>query len=441
MPSPITDPLRSKTGEDITDVDLSDPQHEEISKGMAARNYKMWLIAAGAIGVAAMLAWPTKHNIPKAPSPNTTSSQGDQQPGDKFVKALIQDANAQNDNKRSEITHAPAVPIYTGPSNGTAAGALFGKTPDGTDKMTPEEAREARRQSIIASPTEATDVKLSQHQGNVGVPGNADDETLIAQAKKLSKEQQALMGAINSGVFNQNGKAGVPPMDGTGLSAGKRTDANFIKKVGAEGIEPAGHLSDAHPGLALYEGTIVRTVLDKGINTDLPGSIRAHVTSDVYDSVYGDHLLIPRGSVVIGEYSTGLVVGQDRVLVALSRLILPDGQSVSLMGTPAGDMQGVSGLPADIDNHFMKMFGASLMVGAASMLLPNQQQNITMNLSPSGIQQGGTVFGTTLQQAITSLSKRNLDIQPTGTVDVGVPFTFTLSRDIVMGEYKGRVGQ
>ena len=108
------------------------------------------------------------------------------------------------------------------------------------------------------------------------------------------------------------------------------------------------------------------------------------------------------------------------------------------MGTPASDGQGVSGLSADVDNHFLKMFGASAMIGAASLLLPRQQQNITVNVgSTGGTQTGGTVFATTLQQAIQQMAQRNMNIKPTGTVELGEPFTFTLARDIAMDEYKG----
>jgi type IV secretion system protein VirB10 len=119
-------------------------------------------------------------------------------------------------------------------------------------------------------------------------------------------------------------------------------------------------------------------------------------------------------------------------------MILPNGKSVSLLGAPAEDGQGVSGLSADVDNHFLKMFGASMLIGAASLLQPKSQQNITINTNASGgTQTGGTVFSSTLQDTIKSIMQRNLNIKPTGTVDLGETFTFTLSRDIVMEEYKG----
>ena len=188
-------------------------------------------------------------------------------------------------------------------------------------------------------------------------------------------------------------------------------------------------------GPTLFEGTLVRTVLDRGINTDLPGRIRGHVTSDVYDSVKQKKLIIPRGTVVLGEYSTGFVLGQSRVLVAMTRMILPNGSSISLLGTPAADMQGVSGMPAQVDNHFWKMFGSSLMVGAVSLLLPSQNQNVTIATTPGGsTQTGGTIAALSLQETIQTLAARNKNMRPTGTVEMGTEFILAIARDIVMGE-------
>ena len=146
-------------------------------------------------------------------------------------------------------------------------------------------------------------------------------------------------------------------------------------------------------------------------------------------------LIIPRGTVVLGEYSTGFVLGQSRVLVAMTRMILPNGSSISLLGTPAADMQGVSGMPAQVDNHFWKMFGSSLMVGAVSLLLPSQNQNVTIATTPGGsTQTGGTIAALSLQETIQTLAARNKNMRPTGTVEMGTEFILAIARDIVMGE-------
>ncbi|OIQ64877.1 type IV secretion system protein virB10 [mine drainage metagenome] len=149
-------------------------------------------------------------------------------------------------------------------------------------------------------------------------------------------------------------------------------------------------------------------------------------------------LLIPKGSTLIGSYNSSFKVGQSRVLVAMTRLILPDGRWISLAGTPATDAQGMSGMVADVNNHFLKMFSASFVIGATSLLLPSSQQNITVT-SPtnSGTQTGGTIFAQTLQQTVQQLLQRNVNIQPTGTVQPGTPFDFMVSRDLLISPYEG----
>lgn len=108
------------------------------------------------------------------------------------------------------------------------------------------------------------------------------------------------------------------------------------------------------------------------------------------------------------------------------------------MSSPASDMQGASGLPADVNNHFFKMFGTSLMLGAASLLLPDKDQNITVSSSNGSQEKGGSILGTALHDTITTILQRNARIPPTGTVEIGTPFTLTISRDVEMEPYTGR---
>lgn len=39
------------------------------------------------------------------------------------------------------------------------------------------------------------------------------------------------------------------------------------------------------------------------------------VRENVYDSIAGKYLLIPKGTKIIGEYSSGVTYGQDRILI------------------------------------------------------------------------------------------------------------------------------
>ena len=55
-------------------------------------------------------------------------------------------------------------------------------------------------------------------------------------------------------------------------------------------------------------------------------------------------MLLPQGTKVIGEYDSRIVYGQERVLIVWTRLILPNGKSISLEGMPGVDLSGSAGL-------------------------------------------------------------------------------------------------
>jgi type IV secretion system protein VirB10 len=201
-------------------------------------------------------------------------------------------------------------------------------------------------------------------------------------------------------------------------------------------LPPATQLNAPRSAHTLYEGTIVRTVLTRALKTDLPGTITAKVSSDLYDSITQRTLLVPRGSEITCSYQSELMVGQALVLAACSRIRLPNGKSFALNSAAASDMQGASGLPAEINNHFGKMFRTALIVGAVSKLMPSQDQSISAREEVGGtLTVSGTILGQTLNRVIQSTIARNLIIPPTGSVAIGTPFTLTLSRDVELEPY------
>lgn len=186
--------------------------------------------------------------------------------------------------------------------------------------------------------------------------------------------------------------------------------------------------------LMLIEGTIVRANLTSALNSDLPGKVYATVTSDVYDSIYQCHILIPMGSKLIGTYNNEVMVGQSRLLIAMNRLIFPNGESMNLRGSTANDSLGRSGIDADVNNHFFKMFGSSLIVGASSFFLGGR--DVTSQSQSNGGQSmtTGSAVGTALNNTISALMERNRRIAPTLTKDNATPFILMIPRDFVVNK-------
>ncbi|MCU6502323.1 TrbI/VirB10 family protein [Rugamonas sp. A1-17] len=188
--------------------------------------------------------------------------------------------------------------------------------------------------------------------------------------------------------------------------------------------------------IMVQENTGVRAVLLSDVSSDLPGKISAMVTSDVYDSIFHRYVVIPKGSTLIGVYSSEVVIGQECLLIAMTRLILPNGNWISLGGAPATNLIGRSGLNADVNNHFMKMFSTSFVLGATSLLLPKQQSTVSTTNSGAGSVTTGSAAGLALSDALNNMMQRNKNIAPTLSAMRGVEFMFMVSQDMAMVPYK-----
>ncbi len=113
-------------------------------------------------------------------------------------------------------------------------------------------------------------------------------------------------------------------------------------------------------------------MLETAINSDLPGYVRAVVSSDIR-SFDGSRVLVPRSSRLIGQYKSGVAGGQTRAYVMWTRLIRPDGVSVAL-ASPAVDAAGQTGLTGKVDSHFMKRFGSALLLSVVGSGVHGRQR-------------------------------------------------------------------
>jgi len=183
----------------------------------------------------------------------------------------------------------------------------------------------------------------------------------------------------------------------------------------------------------LQAGNVIPASLITGIRSDLPGQIAAQVTENVYDSPTGRCLLIPQGARLIGIYDSQVAFGQSRVLLAWTRLIMPNGRSIVLERQPGADTAGYAGLEDGVDNHWGKLFKAALLstsLGVGSELGSSGQDNDIVQALRRGASDSANQLG---QQIV----RRNLNIQPTLTIRPGLPVRVIVNRDLVLEPYKG----
>lgn len=177
----------------------------------------------------------------------------------------------------------------------------------------------------------------------------------------------------------------------------------------------------------LMAGTIIAAALVTGIESDLPGLVKAQVTETVYDSGSGRFCLVPQGSTLIGTYDSHIAFGQRRVLLAWTRMLRPDGSSIVLDRLPATDPAGKSGLEDGVDHHWGRIITAaavSTLLGIGAELGASDQDRLI-----SALRRGGQ---DTFNQAGQEIVRRNLRIQPTLTLRPGLPLRVIVQRDIVL---------
>lgn len=296
------------------------------------------------------------------------------------------------------------------------------------------EALLAREREIRASAIEVPKVKLVAEAGRNAV---AAPEGLAALQSELSgnSERAAAMRAQQE--MQEKMIAAFTPKE-QAKSKGANEDFIAANTATANAAPNLTRQMGPQASSIVTEGHVIRTVLLTNVSSDLPGRVIARVTSDVYDSKQR-YVVIPKGSQLIGVYSSQVVIGQERLLMAMNRLILPNGNWVSLSGAGATDLMGMSGIKADVNNHFMKMFGSSLVLGASSLLLP--RADTTISSVPGAGNNGGpgtagSIFANSFNDVLKTLLDRNKQIPPTLSLAAGQEFVFMVAQDMAMIPYQ-----
>lgn len=204
--------------------------------------------------------------------------------------------------------------------------------------------------------------------------------------------------------------------DGQTLSGNERFAAQF--GLGDEN-RPARAQRMTNPESIVPQGAVIPAVLETAINSDLPGFVRAVVSRDVR-SFDGRTVLIPRGSRIVGQYRSGVALGQSRAFVIWTRLIRPDGAYVDL-ASPTTDALGRGGLEGRVDRHFLSRFGGAILLSliSAGARSVNDDDDRIIIESTRGI-----------EGATAAVLERDLDISPTISVAQGAPIRIFVSRDL-----------
>lgn len=193
-------------------------------------------------------------------------------------------------------------------------------------------------------------------------------------------------------------------------------------------------------GMTIAQGKIITAVLETAVNTDLPGTLRAIVSRDVY-AESGRNIMIPKGSRLIGTYNTGITRGQKRVMIVWTRVIRPDGVDIAI-GSPGTDSLGRGGVEGNVDNKYSEIFSSAILtsvlgigVAVATDRLSNQQSTTTTNAN--GTTSTGTAAAAAGATAVANFGNISrdvvntfLDLRPTITLDQGTLVNVFVNKDL-----------
>ncbi len=212
-----------------------------------------------------------------------------------------------------------------------------------------------------------------------------------------------------------------PPAVGAGTANMAKANAQGLGQTIAgeeRNAARAGRLGNA--AFTVPEGTVLAGTLETAINSDLPGHVRAVVSRNV-TSFDGSQILIPKGSRLVGQYQSNLAVGQKRTFIIWERLIRPDGVTIAL-ASPGTDSLGRAGVTGKVDSHFMRRFGAALLlsvIDAGSRAVSAGSGNVVIAGGTGG---AASTVGAGLQN--------DLNIPPTIKVAQGTAIRIFLNRDL-----------
>lgn len=213
---------------------------------------------------------------------------------------------------------------------------------------------------------------------------------------------------------------------------GKREPSSPEQKPVNPGSPGPGELNAATgKKYVLFEGTVIGTALINRLNGSFSGSVNCLVTGDVY-SHDRQHVLIPAGTKVLGEAQKVSAFGQERLAVFFHRLIMPDGYSVNLDQFKGLDQEGATALRDKVNNHYVRIFGASLAVGMLGGLAQVETGNIFTESATDRMRAG---FGESTAMAGERILDRFLNILPTVTIREGTRVNVYLSNDLMLPDY------
>lgn len=358
-----------------------------------------------------------------------------------FTHDSKQQKAQRNEARAAELTDEPSVrdfrpPVMPHPQTENAQSPTTSTPPASKPADDPEALARQRQAQQLDEARTKSDIIVKSGNGSINVPSTASNTPTTAAAPTANLAL-GLPGLQLAGLGNRgNGEASDVNRD---ANRDPHRDQNgaFAQQMSGKAVPVA---VPAHTGdltCTALQGKLIDAQLETAINTDLPGQIRAIVSTPLY-AEQGEEPLITPGSRLNGTYNTAVTKGQVRVFAIWNRAIRPDGVDIAV-DSGATDALGQAGIQGDTDNHFAQVFGMSTLlsiIGAGAG---------TAGVDTNSGYNAVDAYRNAVQQSFARSADRVLgtyaNIPPTNTVPQGTHIKVLLNRDLNICALRSQVAQ
>lgn len=281
-------------------------------------------------------------------------------------------------------------------------------------------------ETYIPNRLSTNEIRDTKNSINV-VDVNAELQTRMSASSTLFNNQQAH--PVSHSSTSKEGNIASASIIGGGRNA------KFLNSEPGFEQKKAGWI--AHPDYTVPAGEMIAATLETAVNSQLPGMVRAVTTRNIY-ALEGNKILIPAGSLLIGQYSSDVKMGQKRALISWNRLQLPNGVLVAI-NSPSSDSIGRAGQGANhVDTHFVERFGQSALLSVLGFYAATTGVNGQEQFNSKA--QFKTMLSESFQNASEQALSQTMNIEPTMIIHQGEKINVYVAHDLSFyGALKGRI--
>jgi type IV secretory pathway VirB10-like protein len=404
---------------------------ETPTKGVLPKNLQAWILGGIALVVVLVIALAgasSKQSTKATPAPGVSPN-----PGDEITRRLAQ-LQADQEKLQREATLAQQQ-LELAQTQQPPAPA---PAPVGEDTLEKEKAKReytslfasqvaqtfrpaptGAAAGVVPAGTRSAPAPVDTRAGETGSPLAGLPERLRAMEKDRQAELDRLDAAAPAGAAAAS--SGSPPAEAAAAAAPR-------------GARTANQVAETAQLYHVLEGTVLETALVTRLVGDFSGPVLVQTTAPLF-SRDRQHVLVPAGARAIGEAKKTEAFGQNRLAVAFHRLIMPDGYSVDLDRFTGLSARGETALEDQVNNHYFKMFGASIALGLIGGLSAVGTQPLSLATSQSTLDQYRMGVAGSFGQVASRVLDRFTNILPTITIREGHRVRVWIAQDLPLPAY------